>query len=311
MVTRPVVLETAAVVRKRRLFATWIFRLCRSWPMTVWVTLLLLAGLYARSVVSTLHVWVTYLPGFLLLDLIRRWMAPSSAEFLGWFRPALAVARRGEPYELPPGRQRRLTWFYTGLGGLAIYLLAFVFLPFVRVPAESVAHQLVVRWLYRTVGTLYPPSYKEPAHIMALGHVHDALALQHYIVLALIFSAATLFIYRGPGLREFAARTILKQTPDRVLRGRRPPDRRDTARIGIYFTSISIACLYSFGILGTADAGLEAYWRIWVFPPSVIFLVNLWLFSFSISLLGLTLDLDDASQPWGHHTIRPKSCAKQ
>ena len=156
-------------------------------PMTMWLTLLLLAGAWTRPIAATARVWVLSLPLF---------SAPERAACLAWLGPALAEARLGKTVPSPPGTSRGLVACYGPLALLAAYILAFIFVPAVRTPNEALDKLLpAVDWVYAVMGAWYPPVTREPAHILALGHPQDAYdLLRHFIAAVLVFSLSIVFV---------------------------------------------------------------------------------------------------------------------
>src|SRR5581483_8447091 len=91
--------------------------------------------------------------------------------------------------------------------------------PSLRHATASVDHTTVANWVYVAIGQIYPVALQEPAHISALGHSEDAFALRHFIVLCLIWSLTTVFVYTGPGYPEFIEWTMLNPNRMAAVRG--------------------------------------------------------------------------------------------
>lgn len=268
------------------LLRTAIIKVFATFAMTMWLTLLLLCSAWVRPIGETARVWVCSLPLFLLLDFIRHKIAPDQVPYLAWLGSALAAARRGETYPSMAGRSARLVICYGPLALLATYIVAFIFVPAIRVPAEALDQMPAVHWAYGIVGAWYPAVVNEPAHIVALGHPQDASDLRHFMTAVLIFSIGTAFVAAGPGRREFLERWLLQRVKLPMQRlGRAPSDRR-LFRIALGQALAGGSVLAVLAGFGTVDTGLRGYWRLEAFPPCLMFMLSSWLLSKGIAAVG-------------------------
>lgn len=173
---------------------------------------------------------------------------------------------------------------------LGAYIVAFVLDPAVRRPAETLDHFPWVERGYEIIDKLYPAAAREPAHIIAIGHIQDAYDLRHFITLCLILSLATVFLWTGPGRRECADWLMLKI----VRQATTTPQRRfainSPGGVGVFCLILSSGGLALFDLVGTINGSMNYYWGLEAFPPCLVFQTGAWLFSCGIGLLSLAAD---------------------
>jgi hypothetical protein len=235
-------------------------------------------------------IWLIYLPVFLLLDLLGDWIAPRSAAYFKWFGDALTAVRRG--HSDAPATGGGHFWGRGVLGGLAAYAVAFVLVPPVRQFARALDGIPAVEWIYRVVDQLYPPAFKEPAHILALGHPGDAYDLRHFITMCLILSLTTLFVYTGPGRHEFVDWVLLAPVRRTVKRKSSEFNRKGLIWMG---SANLLGCggiLAMFTVFGISDVQSGGYLRLEAFPSCLIFTLAAWGFSYSLGNFAIASDMD-------------------
>jgi hypothetical protein len=261
----------------------WIKRSIRSLPMTLWLLLMPFFGMQLRDV-------IVYLPFFLVLDYIRHRLEPDQTLFLAWLERSLESARAGET-AASPSFDTRYGWSRWVIRAVAVYALALVFFPPLRSAVRILSQSQAIGWLYGAVGRIYSPVLLWPADAAYLGHLDDAADLQHFLVVCILFSLVTLFVYTGPAYLQWVKWSLLEPIREAAVRKssqKREPNAKVLAALGILPSS---GLQWMFLFASTAVHPPKGYWKFDAYPPLVMFMLSMWLFSFGVSCIRLALDM--------------------
>ena len=252
-----------------------ISRIFARLPMSAWLSLLLLSSIWTRPFEQTATVWALSLPGFLLLDLLRWKLLPERGAYLAWLGSVVKAARDGA-HPLPmPGRMRRLVVCYGPLLLLVLYLALFLFFPAMRVLAAALDGAPVAEWAYSVIGSWYPTDAREPAQILALGHVRDASDLRHFMAVALLLSLGWTFVASGPGRSELVERWLRQRRP---FRG---------ALLQVVIAELLLGMFAGFGYANNPGG----YLQLRAFVPCGMFALGGCIFAWGIASVGLPSDV--------------------